>query len=135
MSLPDFLNIQANPIAVVGQLIVLAAERDSFDQGFDRMSELFSESLGFLSMELGQSTDSLEDLTVIHRWENVGSYRKALSRYEIKAEVIPFLSHFTCDSVTVEIISDIQFGKAVMGASSLAPDSGTFDRGDIHGER
>ena len=99
------------------------------------MSELFSESLGFLSMELGQSTDSLEDLTLIHRWESVGSYRKALSRYEIKAEVIPFLSQFTCDSVTVEIISDIQFGKAVMGASSLAPDSGTFDRGSAQGER
>jgi hypothetical protein len=124
------MNTQANPIAVVGQLNVPLAERDSFDQGYDRMSELFSESPGLLSMELGQSTDSLEDLTVIHRWESVGSYRKALSRYEIKAEVIPFLSQFTRDSVTVEIISDTQSGKAVMGASSLAPDSDTFDRGE-----
>ena len=129
------MNIQANLIAVVGQLIVPAAKRDSFDQGYDRMSELFSESLGFLSMELGQSTDSLEDLTVIHRWESVGSYRKALSRYEIKAEVIPFLSQFMRDSVTVEIISDTQSGAARMGASSLASDSVTFDRGSVHGER
>ena len=129
------MNIQANLIAVVGQLIVPAAKRDSFDQGYDRMSELFSESPGFLSMELGQSTDSLEDLTVIHRWESVGSYRKALSRYEIKAEVIPFLSQFTHDSVTVEIISDTQSGTARMGASSLASDSVTFDRGSVHGER
>jgi quinol monooxygenase YgiN len=129
------MNIQANLIAVVGQLIVPAAKRDSFDQGYDRMSELFSESPGFLSMELGQSTDSLEDLTVIHRWESVGSYRKALSRYEIKAEVIPFLSHFMRDSVTVEIISDTQSGAARMGASSLASDSVTFDRGSVHGER
>ena len=135
MSLPDFMNIQANLIAVVGQLIVRAAERDSFDQGYDRMSELFSESPGFLSMELGQSTDSLEDLTVIHRWESVGSYRKALSRYEIKAEVIPFLSQFMRDSVTVEIISDTQSGAARMGASSLASNSVTFDRGSVHGER
>ena len=129
------MNIQANLIAVVGQLSVSAAERDSFDQGYDRMSELFSESPGFLSMELGQSTDSLEDLTVIHRWESVGSYRKALSRYEIKAEVIPFLSQFMRDSVTVEIISDTQSGAARMGASSLASDSVTFDRGSVHGER
>jgi len=99
------------------------------------MSELFSESPGFLSMELGQSTDSLEVLTVIHRWESVGSYRKALSRYEVKAEVIPFLSQFTRDSVTVEIISDTQSGTARMGASSLASDSVTFDRGSVHGER
>ena len=129
------MNIQANLIAVVGQLIVPAAKRDSFDQGYDRMSELFSESPGFLSMELGQSTDSLEVLTVIHRWESVGSYRKALSRYEVKAEVIPFLSQFTHDSVTVEIISDTQSGTAGMGASSLASDSVTFDRGSVHGER
>ena len=129
------MNIQANLIAVVGQLIVPAAKRDSFDQGYDRMSELFSESPGFLSMELGQSTDSLEVLTVIHRWESVGSYRKALSRYEVKAEVIPFLSQFTHDSVTVEIISDTQSGAARMGASSLASDSVTFDRGSVHGER
>jgi len=129
------MSIQANPIAVVGQLDVPAAERDSFDQGFDRMSELFSQSAGFLSVELGQSTDSLEDLTVIHRWESVGSYRKALSRHEVKAEVIPFLSQFTRDSVTVEIIRDIQSGKVVSGASSLAPDSDTFDRGSVHRER
>ena len=129
------MNTQANPIAVVGQLNVPAAERDSFDQGYDRMSELFRESPGFLSMELGQSTDSLEVLTVIHRWESVGSYRKALSRYEVKAEVIPLLSQFTRDSVTVEIISDTQSGTARMGASSLASDSVTFDRGSVHGER
>ena len=79
------MNIQANLIAVVGQLIVPAAERDSFDQGYDRMSELFRESPGFLSMELGQSTDSLEVLTVIHRWESVGSYRKALSPSQRRA--------------------------------------------------
>ena len=129
------MNTQANSIAVVGQLVVPTAERDSFDQGYDRMGELFSESPGFLSVELGQSTDSLEDLTVIHRWESVGCYRKALSRYEVKAEVIPFLSQFTRDSVTVEIISDTQSGTARMGASSLASDSVTFDRGSVHGER
>lgn len=129
------MNIAPNPIAVIAQLVVPAAERARFEQGCERMVELCAESPGFLSSELGQSTDSLEDFTLIHRWANVGAYRKFLSRYEIKLEVIPFLSTFTKDSVTVEIIMDSQSDRVESGTSSLALDAQTFDRGSIHGER
>ena len=53
----------------------------------------------------------------------------------MKLEVIPFLSKFTKESVTVEIISDSQSDMSQSAASSLAPDAQTFDRGSIHGER
>ena len=135
MSLPDFMNVVPNTIAVVAQLVVPAAARAQFEQGSERMMELCAQSPGFLSSELGQSTDSLEDYTVIHRWADVGAYRKFLSRYEVKLEVIPFLSTFTKDSVTVEIIWDSQSGRGESGTSSLARDAQTFDRGSIHGER
>ena len=129
------MNIAPNTIAVVVQLVVPAAERARFEQGCERMVELCAESPGFLSSELGQSTDSLEDFTLIHRWADVGAYRKFLSRYEIKLEVIPFLSTFTKDSVTVEIIMDSQSDRVESGISSLASDAQTFDRGSTHGER
>ncbi len=128
------MNIEANTIAVVAHLVVPSAERDAFDQGYDRMGELFTQSSGFLSMELGQSTDSLEEFTLIHRWQDVGAYRKVLSRYEVKLEVIPFLSKFTRDSATVEIIRDSESNKIESGTSSLASDAQTFDRGIIRGE-
>jgi quinol monooxygenase YgiN len=129
------MNVPANTVAVVSQLVVAADKRDAFDQGFDRMSELLTQSQGFVSSELGQSTDSLEDLTLIQRWADVGAYRKFLSRYEVKLDVIPFLSTFTKDSVTVEIISDSQSSNVASGTSSLAADAQTFDRGITHGER
>jgi quinol monooxygenase YgiN len=135
MSLPDFMNIAPNTIAVIAQLAVPASSKAQFEQGYERMVELCSQSPGFLSSELGQSTDSLEDFTLIHRWSGVGAYRKFLSRYEIKLEVIPFLSTFTKDSVTVEIIMDSQSDQVENGTSSLALDAQTFDRGSIHGER
>jgi hypothetical protein len=135
MSLPDFMNVEPNPIAVIAQLVVPADARGHFDQGCERMVELCGESPGFLSSELGQSTDSLEDFTLIHRWADVGAYRKFLGRYDIKLEVIPFLSTFTKDSVTVEIIRDSQSDRVEGGTSSLAIDAQTFDRGSIHGER
>ncbi len=129
------MNIAPNTIAVIAQLAVPAGARGQFEQGYDRMVKLCAQSPGFLSGELGQSTDSLEDFTVIHRWADVGAYRKFLSRYEVKLEVIPFLSTFTKDSVTVEIIMDSQSGQVESGTSSLASDAQTFDRGSIHGER
>jgi quinol monooxygenase YgiN len=129
------MNVKANAIAVIAQLVVPEGDRAQFDQGYARIGELAAQSPGFLSSELGQSTDSLQDLTLIHRWEGVGAYRKFLSRYEVKLEVIPFLSKFTKESVTVEIISDSQSDMSQSAASSLAPDAQTFDRGSIHGER
>ena len=129
------MNVKANAIAVIAQLVVPEGDRAQFDQGYARIGELVGQSPGFLSSELGQSTDSLQDLTLIHRWEGVGAYRKFLSRYEVKLEVIPFLSKFTKESVTVEIISDSQSDMSQSAASSLAPDAQTFDRGSIHGER
>ena len=135
MSLPDFMNVAPNTIAVIAQLAVPAGSRVQFEQGYERLVELCAQSPGFLSSELGQSTDSLEDFTLIHRWADVGTYRKFLSRYDVKIEVIPFLSTFTKDSVTVEIIMDSQSDRAESGTSSLAFDAQTFDRGRIHGER
>ena len=135
MSLPEFMNVAPNTIAVIVQLVVPVGSRGQFDQGCARMLELCAESPGFLSSELGQSTDSLEDLTLIQRWADVGAYRKYLSRYETKLEVIPFLSTFTKDSITLEIISDSQSDRVGGGTSSLATDAQTFDRGSIHGER
>jgi quinol monooxygenase YgiN len=135
MSLPDFMNTAPNTIAVIVQLVVPGGARVQFEQAYERMGELCAQSPGFLSSELGQSTDSLEDFTMIHRWADVGAYRKFLSRYEVKLEVIPFLSTFTKDSVTVEIIMDSQSDRVESGTSSLALDAQTFDRGSIHGER
>ncbi len=128
------MNVQPNIIAVVAQLVVPAGVRDQFDEGCERMAMLCAESPGFVSSELGQSTDSLEDLTLIHRWANVGAYRKFLSRYDVKREIIPFLSTFTTDSVTVEIISDSKSNTVESGNSSLAADAQTFDRGSVRGE-
>ena len=129
------MNVTPNTIAVIAQMVVPEDARAYFDQGYERMVELCTQSPGFLSSELGQSTDSLEDFTLIHRWADVGAYRKFLSRYEIKLEVIPFLSTFTKDSATVEIIRDSQSNQVERGTSSLAIDAQTFDRGSIHGER
>lgn len=47
---------------------------------------------GFVSADLGRNVDDPELWTITTRWQNVGSYRRALQGYESKMVVVPLLS-------------------------------------------
>jgi heme-degrading monooxygenase HmoA len=47
---------------------------------------------GFVDGEIGQNLDELGLWAIITRWENVGSYRRALSANRSKLEAIPVLA-------------------------------------------
>ncbi len=47
---------------------------------------------GYLSADLGRNLDEPELWTLTTRWENVGSYRRALQGFEAKMTVVPLLS-------------------------------------------
>lgn len=53
---------------------------------------VLSERAGFVSADLGRNVDDLELWTITTRWQNVGSYRRALQGYESKMVVVPLLS-------------------------------------------
>jgi hypothetical protein len=47
---------------------------------------------GFVSVDFGRNVDEPELWTITTRWQNVGSYRRALQGYESKVVVVPLLS-------------------------------------------
>ena len=47
---------------------------------------------GYVDGEIGQSLDELNLWTIVTRWHNVGSYRRALSSNRAKLEAIPVLA-------------------------------------------
>ncbi len=47
---------------------------------------------GYVDGEIGQSLDELNLWTIVTRWQNVGSYRRALSSNRAKLEAIPVLA-------------------------------------------
>lgn len=53
---------------------------------------VLSERAGFVSADLGRNVDDPELWTITTRWQNVGSYRRALQGYESKMVVVPLLS-------------------------------------------
>ncbi|MBO9520379.1 MAG: antibiotic biosynthesis monooxygenase [Nocardioidaceae bacterium] len=47
---------------------------------------------GFEHGELGRNVDDPELWVLVTRWADVGSYRRALSSYEVKVAAVPMLS-------------------------------------------
>ena len=47
---------------------------------------------GLVSADLGRNLDDPALWTITTRWQNVGSYRRALSGFEAKMVVVPLLS-------------------------------------------
>jgi hypothetical protein len=59
---------------------------------------------GFLGGSVGRAMDD-ESLWVLEtRWESVGSYRRALSSYQIKLAVVPLLSRAVDEPSAYEIV-------------------------------
>ncbi len=85
---------------------------------------------GCLGVELGRSLDSEVEHILVSRWSNVGLYRKALSSYQVKSEVIPFISVRTRDSFTAEIVEFTGMDGSNSFASGLAADAFTYQRGN-----
>jgi hypothetical protein len=54
--------------------------------------EALASCAGFVDGEYGQSLDESTLWVIVTRWENVGSYRRALSSMRTKLEAIPLLA-------------------------------------------
>lgn len=63
-----------------------------FHQKLAPAVEVLSSKPGFLDAEVAQNLDDPELWVLITRWENVGSYRRALGGLESKMVVVPLLS-------------------------------------------
>jgi quinol monooxygenase YgiN len=66
------------------------------DQAFIRDLEIAHQALaacqGYLSGRVGRNTDEPELIALITEWVNIGSYRRALSNYQVKVSAVPILA-------------------------------------------
>ena len=125
-ALPDFMNTKETPMMVVTRLDVNEPEDRVF---LGSCMNILGNNPGCLGVELGRSLDSEVEHVLVSRWNNVGDYRKALSNYQVKSEVIPFISIRTRDSFTAEIIEVTSLHGSDSFTSGLAPDAFTYERG------
>ena len=54
--------------------------------------DVLREQKGFVAARAGRNVDDPELVALTMEWENVGSYRRALSPYDVKLTAVPLLS-------------------------------------------
>ena len=90
---------------------------------------ILGESAGFLRGQIAQATDDADLMVVSTSWVNVGAYRKALSRFEVKAQVIPLLSLAIDEPSAFESVVVLDETGEQLFASGLAADHGDVGLG------
>ena len=77
---------------VVIRFRVEEAAQSTFAARMEAAVEVLSRQQGFVAARTGRNVDDPELLALTMEWGNIGSYRRALSPYEVKLAAVPLLS-------------------------------------------
>lgn len=80
------------PMIAIARFEVPLAESTAFAGEIKIAYEALASCAGFIDGEFGQNLDQSTLWALVTRWENVGSYRRALSAMRTKLEAIPLLA-------------------------------------------
>lgn len=77
---------------VVNRFRVPAASEESFRAEVQAAHDALAVRRGFVSGAIGRNVDEPELWLLETQWRDVGSYRRALSAYDVKLTAVPVLS-------------------------------------------
>jgi hypothetical protein len=100
-----------------------------FVQQAQRALAVLAECAGFEQGSIGQATDETELMVITTRWSSVGDYRKALSRFDVKTEVVPLLSRAVNESTAFELVHERTPTDVVDASSNRAADADSANLG------
>ena len=89
---------------------------------------VLAEQVGYLRGWVTRAVDDPDLLVVAHEWADAGSYRRALSAYDVKLRW-PFLLTATDEATAFEVLVSRTPDSVVEHPSSLAADAGTVGLG------
>jgi quinol monooxygenase YgiN len=79
-------------VLVVNRFRVPADRAEAFRVELETAREALAACAGYAGGEVGRNVDDPELWVLSTRWENVGSYRRALSSYDVKLRAVAVLS-------------------------------------------
>lgn len=83
-----------------------AAAVEELRAGLQRARAILAAQAGFVWGEVGRNVDDPGLWVLSTRWENVGSYRRALSSYESKMHVQPLMVHAVDEPSAYELVEE-----------------------------
>jgi hypothetical protein len=91
-------------VLVVNRFRVEEVEVASFADALAAAHRLLSARPGYVDGAVGRNVDDPSLWVLQTRWENVGSYRRALSSYEVKLGAVPLLSRAIDEPSAYEVV-------------------------------
>jgi hypothetical protein len=76
----------------IARFLVPLGESGAFRAEIEGVNEVLADAPGYVDGQIGQNLDDPTLWILTTRWENVGSYRRALSSTRAKLEAIPILA-------------------------------------------
>lgn len=119
---------EAAPVLVVSRYRV-NSDRPAWLAQMRGALGVLGESVGFVRGQIAQATDDADLMVVSTSWENVGAYRRALSRYEVKLHAVPLLSTAIDEPSAFESVVVLDETGERSFASGLAADHGDVGLG------
>ena len=77
---------------------------DVFRVELERVRDVLAAQAGYVDGAIGRNLDDPELWLLQTRWRNVGSYRRALSAYEVKVSAVPLLSQAIDEPSAYEVV-------------------------------
>ena len=76
----------------IARFNVALGDAAQFESDLSIALDAFSACAGFIKGDFGQNLDDATLWSLVTHWENVGSYRRALSNNDVKMHAIPTLA-------------------------------------------
>ncbi|MDO8731970.1 MAG: antibiotic biosynthesis monooxygenase [Actinomycetota bacterium] len=116
-------------LLVINRFRVASDQSASFAEDARLALATLAGSVGFIDGAIAQATDETDLRLVTTRWKDVGSYRRALSRFEVKVSAVPLLSQAIDESSAFEAVHMISDGETITVASGRAADADVIGLG------
>ena len=108
-----WLSAYPGRVIVVNRFRVPQQDAVEFRAGVAAAHEALAARPGYVAGEIGRNVDDPELWVLTTRWQNVGSYRRALSAYDVKLTAVPLLSRAIDEPSAYEVVGDADLNEAV----------------------
>jgi hypothetical protein len=89
---------------VLTRYVVAPEDEAGFLIDADRALEALRSRAGWVDGSVGRATDDPTLWVITMRWNDIGSYRRALNAYEVRVDAVPLLSRAVDEPSAFEVI-------------------------------
>ncbi|MQA04801.1 MAG: antibiotic biosynthesis monooxygenase [Streptosporangiales bacterium] len=89
---------------------VSAADEAGFLERAGELVDALRPCHGHVATKIARAADEPSQWLIVSEWENVGSYRRALSAYDVRVRAVPLLATAHDEPSAYEVLLDTETG-------------------------